>query len=142
MKNTVKAGITYFAMVLGAGFIMGAVRVPLIVPRLGERMAELIEMPFMFAVILLAARFITKRFALPPSTSVRLTAGFLALGLSILAELLLAAVLQDQSVGEYIASRDPVSGGVYLAMLVLFALMPLILARVQLARGGSGHERV
>jgi len=29
-----------------------------------------------------------------------------------------------------------------LAMLVLFALMPLILARVQLARGGSGHERV
>jgi hypothetical protein len=142
MKSTIKAGITYFAMVLGAGFIMGSIRVPLLVPRLGERMAELIEMPVMFVVILLAARFIAKRFALPPRTSVRLAAGLLALGLSLLAEVLLAAVLQDRSVGEYIASRDPVSGSVYLAMLVLFALMPLILARVQLARSVSGRERV
>lgn len=32
-------------------------------------------------------------------------------------------------VAEYIAGRDPVSGSVYVAMLLLFALMPLILAR-------------
>jgi hypothetical protein len=141
MKSTIKAGITYFALVLGAGIIMGSVRVPFLVPRLGERMAELVEMPVMFVIILLAARFITKKFSLPPSKSVRLAAGFLALGLSLLAEVLLAAVLQDQSIGEYIASRDPVSGGVYIAMLVLFAFMPLILARRQLASGVSSHER-
>lgn len=131
MKNTMKAGIAYFALVLGAGFVMGTFRVPFLVPRLGERMAELIEMPFMFVVILLAARFIVRRFALPPRTSVRLAVGVLALGLALLAEILLAAVLQDRPLGEYIASRDPVSGSVYLAMLVLFALMPLILARVR-----------
>jgi hypothetical protein len=142
MNSTIKAGITYFAMVLGAGFIMGTIRVPLLVPRLGERMAELSEMPAMFVVILLSARFITRRFALPPRTAVRLAAGLLALGLSVLTELLLAALLQNRPVLEYIKSRDPVSGGVYLAMLVLFALMPLILARVQLARAGSGRERV
>ena len=142
MTSAIKAGITYFAIVLGAGFLMGSVRVPFLVPRLGERMAELIEMPVMFVVILLAARFITKRFALPPRASVRLAAGFLALGLSVLAEFLLAAVLQDRSVGEYIASRDPVSGSVYLAMLLLFALMPLVLAQGRLARGAPSHERV
>ncbi|MBI5792070.1 MAG: hypothetical protein HZA63_11390 [Rhodocyclales bacterium] len=131
MSNTIKAGLAYFALVLGAGFVMGAFRVPFLVPRLGERMAELIEMPLMFVVILLAARFVIRRFALPPRPSVRLAAGFLALGLSLLAEVLLAVALQERSLGDYIASRDPVSGGVYLAMLVLFALMPLILARVR-----------
>ena len=142
MKLAIKAGISYFALVLGAGFLLGSVRVPLLVPRLGERMAELIEMPFMFVVILLSARFISQRFALPPGTSVRLGAGSIALGLLLSAEVMLAAVLQDQSVGEYIASRDPVSGSVYLAMLVLFALMPLILGRTRLVRGSSDHERV
>lgn len=132
--QTIKASVAYFALVFGAGFILGSVRVPFLVPRLGERIAELIEMPFMFAVILLSARFVTRRFALPTATSVRLTSGFLALGLSLVAELLFAVALQGQSLGEYIASRDPVSGGVYLAMLVLFAVMPLILARVKLAR--------
>lgn len=138
MKNTIKAGIAYFALVMGAGFAMGVIRVPFLVPRLGERMAELIEMPFMFVVILLAARFIVRRFALPPRASVRLAVGLLALGLALLAEILLAAVLQERSLGDYIASRDPVSGSAYLAMLVLFALMPLILARMRPANAASG----
>jgi hypothetical protein len=63
-----------------------------------------------------------------------LAVGFLALGLLLAAEFLLAAAIQDRSLGEYIASRDPVSGTVYLAMLVLFAFMPLIIARGQLDR--------
>lgn len=134
MKNTIKAGVAYFAIVLGAGFVMGSVRVPFLVPRLGERMAELIEMPLMFVVILLGARFVVRKYALPTRTPVRLGAGLLALGLSLAAEVLLAAVLQDRSVVDYIASRDPVSGSVYLAMLVLFALMPLILARAEAIR--------
>ena len=104
------------------------------------RMAELIEMPLMFVVILLGARFVVRKFALPTRTPVRLGAGLLALGLSLAAEVLLAAVLQDRSVVDYIASRDPVSGSVYLAMLVLFALMPLILARVEAARKAAGRE--
>lgn len=133
MNNTIKAGIAYFAMVMGAGFAMGVFRVPFLVPRLGERMAELIEMPFMFVVILLAARFVVRRFALPSRRAVRLAVGLLALGLLLLAEILLAAVLQERSLGDYIASRDPVSGSVYLVMLVLLALMPLILGCVRRA---------
>jgi hypothetical protein len=135
MTQTIKAGVAYFAMVLGAGFLLGIIRVPLLVPRLGERVAELLEMPIMLLVIVLSARFIVRRFALPPAAGTRLSVGVLALALSIAAELLLAAALQDRSVGEYIASRDPVSGSVYLAVLGLFALMPLILTRMQTARG-------
>ena len=113
---------------------MGTIRVPFLVPRLGDRVAELIEMPFMFIVIVLAARFITKRFALPATVLVRLSTGFLALGLLIAAELLLAVALQDRSLGEYMSSRDPVSGSVYLAMLALVAAMPLVITRLRFGR--------
>ncbi len=132
--RTIKAGMAYFSLAFGAGFVMGAIRVTFLVPRLGERVAELIEMPFMFIVIVLAARFIARRFALPPTVLVRLGAGLLALGLLIAAELLLAVALQDRSLGEYVASRDPVSGSVYLAMLGLFAAMPLVVTRLRFDR--------
>jgi len=128
------AGVAYFALVFGAGFVLGSIRVPFLVPRLGERIAELIEMPFMLVVICASARFIIRRFVLPTATSVRLGVGLVALALLLVAELLLAVAIQSRSVGEYVASRDRVSGSVYLAMLVLLSVMPLILARVQLAR--------
>ena len=128
------AGVAYFALVFGAGFVLGSIRVPFLVPRFGERIAELIEMPFMLVVIWASARLIIRRFVLPTATSVRLGVGLVALALLLVAELLLAVAIQSQSVGEYVASRDRVSGSVYLAMLVLLSVMPLILARVQLAR--------
>jgi hypothetical protein len=129
-SRTIKAGITYFALVFGAGFALGMIRVPFLVPRLGERVAELIEMPFMFVAIVVSARLIIRHFSLPANVLARLGAGFLALGLLVAAEVLLAVALQDRTLGEYVASRDSVSGIVYLAMLALFAVMPLVLARV------------
>ena len=57
-----------------------------------------------------------------------------ALILLLTAEVGLAVVLQERTLGEYVATRDPVSGSVYLAMLGLFAMMPLILTRTTTAR--------
>lgn len=125
----IKAGLAYFALVFGAGFVLGALRVTLLVPRLGERMAELSEMPLMFAVIVFAARFVIRRFTVPSSLAARLGTGLLALSLLLAAELLLAAVLQDRTLADYVAGRDPVSGSVYLAMLLLFALMPAFIGQ-------------
>lgn len=139
--RSLKAGACYFGLVFGAGFVLGSIRVPFLVPRLGVRIAELIEMPLMLVAIVLSARYVVRRFALPPTHAIRLTVGFLALTLLLGAELALAMVLQGQALSDYFASRDPVAGTVYLAMLVLFALMPAILARVQARRLPSGHEQ-
>lgn len=132
---SIKAGVAYFALVFGAGFVLGVLRVFLLAPRLGERVAELAEMPFMFAVILGAAIFITRRFAVPPSVAARLGMGLLALGLLLVAELVLVVILQDRSLADYIASRDAVSGSVYLVMLVLFGAMPILVGRSVVRRG-------
>ena len=126
-----KASLLYFAIVLGSGFVLGMFRVPVLVPRLGERYAELLEIPVMLAVIMIAARYVVARFKLPANGTARLQVGFSALALSIAAELLLAAGLQSQSIAQYIAGRDPVSGSVYLLLLLVFALMPTLLARVR-----------
>jgi len=127
-RRNLLAALLYFALVMGTGFALGCVRIPLLVPRIGERYAELIEMPLMFLAIVFAARHVVNRFALSPRLGIRLQVGFVALAMSVVAELTLAMVLQDRSVAAYIASRDPVSGSVYLVMLMMFALMPGILS--------------
>ena len=134
----VKASVMYFAMVMGTGFVLGAIRLPLLVPRLGERVAELLEMPVMLLVVIVAARYVVRRFSIPPQPRARLLIGVSALILVVFAELGLAAAIQDLSVGQYIASRDRVSGSVYLFVLLLFALMPYILMRLH-AGSAPGH---
>jgi len=134
--KSIRAGLTYFGLVFGVGFVLGAIRVPWIAPSLGIRVAELLEMPFMFVAILLSARFVVRRFALPPDARTRLVTGVLALGLLIAAELGLTTLISGQSIAAYVAGRDPVSGSVYLAMLVLFALMPWLLAREERRHAG------
>jgi uncharacterized transporter YbjL len=125
----IQAALLYFAMVLGTGFVLGVVRVPFVVPRLGERWAELAEMPLMALVIYLSAGYLLKRYPEVGSPRRALGVGLAALALSVCAELGLALAIQSQSLADYIASRDKVSGSVYLAMLVVFALMPWLRVR-------------
>jgi hypothetical protein len=124
-----KAGVLYFALVFGAGFVLGPIRILWVVPRFGTRMAELMETPIMFGVVILAARWIIRRRAAPAKPSSRLGMGCVTLGLLLVAEFTLVLWLRGLSVREYLASRDPVSGTVYYVMLGVFAIMPLLVAR-------------
>jgi hypothetical protein len=45
-----KAGLLYVALVFGAGFVLGSIRILWVVPRLGTRIAKLMEMPIMFVL--------------------------------------------------------------------------------------------
>ncbi len=124
-----KAGALYFAFVFGAGFVLGTIRTLWIVPRFGPRMAELMESPIMFVVTIAAARWVVRRLAVPSATSGRLGVGCIALGLLLVAEFTFVLWLRGLSIREYLAMRDPVSGTVYYVMLLVFAIMPLLVAR-------------
>jgi hypothetical protein len=137
-----KTGVLYFTLVFGAGFVLGPIRILWVVPRFGERMAELMETPIMFVVTLVAARWIVRRLALPPRVSSRLGMGSLALALLLVAEFTLVLWLRGLSIQEYFATRDPVSGTVYYAMLGVFAIMPLLVARRGVCPFALGAFRV
>ena len=124
-----KAGLIYFALVFSAGFVLGTVRTLWVVPRVGTRLAELMEAPIMLVVTIVAARWIVRHFAIPYVPLARLGMGGIGLGLLLVAEFGLVLWLRGIPIREYLASRDPVSGTVYYAMLGVFAIMPLFVAR-------------
>jgi len=137
--TTIRAALVYFAIVLGTGFMLGVFRVPILVPRIGERWAELVEMPIMASVIFFAAGYVLRRFPEICSPGRSLVAGILALALSVTAELGLAVVLQNQTLADFIRSRDKISGSVYIALLLVFAVMP----RIRLSTyAPTAHSRI
>ena len=123
-----KAAVAYFALVFGAGFALGTIRILWIVPRLGTRMAELIEAPIMLVITIVSARWVVRRLDVPSAPSSRLGMGCVALGLLLVAEITLVQWIRGLTIREYLAGRDPVSGTVYYAMLALLAVMPLLVA--------------
>src|SRR5208282_1609756 len=71
VMQVVKAGVLYFALVFAVGFVLGAIRTVWVVPHVGTRTAELMEMPIMLAVTIVAARWIVLRLAVPIMWSAR-----------------------------------------------------------------------
>lgn len=55
MHKNIRAAVVYFALVMAAGLTLGMLHAPLLVPRIGERWAELAEMPIMAAAIFFSA---------------------------------------------------------------------------------------
>lgn len=125
--RTLKAGLLYFAVVFGCGFVLGTIRTLWIVPHVGTRWAELMEAPIMLAVTIVAARWIVRRSAMPATPSNRLGMGAIALGLMLSAEFGLVLWLRGLTIRDHLATRDPVSGTVYYLLLALFAVMPFLL---------------
>jgi|SRR6185503_17835519 len=126
-QRILRGSTAYFAIVFGAGFILGPIRILWAVPRFGERNAELMEMPIMLLVIVFSALAVKRLCRSRPGTALMI--GAVAFVLMVTAELSAVLRLRGLTFSEYVANRDPVSGSAYLAMLVAFALMPWLLAR-------------
>lgn len=127
------AAVLYFAIVFGTGFLLGPIRVLIVAPQVGERVAVLLETPLMLAAIVFAARWVGRRFPrLTPSAS--LAVGLVALACVLAAEFAVMTFFWRMSLPQYLAARDPVGLAAYVVLLVLFAAMPLLLALRRLAQ--------
>jgi len=125
LLNILKAAVVYFALVFGAGFVLGPIRILFIVPRFGVRLAELMEFPVMLVVIVLTSRWLVRKFHRAAES---LLVGLLALGFMIAFEFTVVLWLRGLTLTEYFRERDPVSGVVYYLMLLVFAAMPFFVA--------------
>jgi hypothetical protein len=124
-----KAGLLYFALVFAAGFVLGTFRTLWVVPAIGTRVAELIEAPIMTGISAIMAAFVVRRLSVPWRVSERLGFGVLAVVLMLAAEFTFVLRLRGISFRDYVTDLDPLAGSAYYLALVLFAAMPLFVAR-------------
>ena len=128
MNTIAKSGGIYFLIVFVLAFLFGIVRVTVLVPRVGERYAELAEMPLLFVVIFFAARWLVKRFAFEGKRGRALLAGILAATLLLVVEFSVVLWIRGLTLEEFFVERDPISGGVYYLMVIVFAAAPAFFA--------------
>lgn len=130
MQRLRAAGL-YFLLVFSAGFMLGTVRVLFIVPAIGERAAELGEMPLMVLIVAVAARFIVRKYAGSiHDTSQWLQVGAIAFACMLTADVGVGVALRGMTVWQALFARDPLSGTAYYLALVFLALAPSLFARV------------
>lgn len=129
MTKALAAGMVYFLAVFAAGFLLGTLRVLIVVPAAGEFAAILLELPAILAVAWLACRRTVRGFAVPAAAAPRLAMGASAFALVMAAEFVLAVFAFGLPAGEYAASFLTPAGAPGLAGQVLFALFPLIQGR-------------
>jgi hypothetical protein len=119
-----KEAAIYFALVFGAGFALGSIRVLMLEPLTGARSAELLESPVMAAVILLAARWREGKLAGVASPKNLLTIGTIAAGLTIAADVVVGVGFREMTFAQVFTSRETLAGIAYYCLILLFALAP------------------
>jgi len=125
MLIVLRVSLLYLCFVFAAGFLLGIVRVMFMVGLLGERYAELAEMPFMILVCGVTAYYLVKKYREQLSTARAVCVGLISLVLLLAVEFSVVLELRGLSIPEYFALRDPVSGTAYIVGLVSFALAPV-----------------
>ena len=129
MAAALRGGILYFALVFALGFAFGVVRQTLVIPRVGELAAVLLEVPMLLALAWPICRRVVRRCAVPRALPDRLVMALVAFGLLMLAELLLAVTLAGQTPAQHWARYAELPVQIGLAGQILFALIPLLQAK-------------
>jgi hypothetical protein len=120
-----KAGALYAIIVFVIGFILGTIRVLLVVPRLGETTAVIIEAPIMLAASWFVCRWCMDRLSVGRTIPARSLMGLVAFLVLMSAEVGLGAVLGRLLVDQVAAYGSP-AGAIGLAAQVIFATFPVI----------------
>lgn len=120
-----RAGLACWAMVFAAGFVLGTLRVLLVVPAIGELAAVLLELPLMLVIGWFAARAVTRRWRIGRAGEA-LACGMIAFAVLMATEALLAIALFDRTLAAWLADMGRAPGALGLAGQVAFAFMPLL----------------
>ena len=125
MFRTIEAGALYAIIVFLIGFILGTIRVLLLVPRLGETTAVIVEAPIMLAASWFGCRWCVDRLNVRRTVPFRLLMGFVAFVVLMSAEVGLGAVF-GRSIADQLAAYGSLAGAIGLGAQVIFAVFPVI----------------
>ena len=135
--RVLKAGAVYFLFMFGVGWILGPIRELWAVPRFGRLTGVLLEAVIMLIAMAVSARWVIRRFHVKPTFGSTISIGLVALGILVPAELAGVVWVRGLSLREYLVSFVTAPGAVSLLMFLLFATMPMIVARAGRNRGGE-----
>ncbi len=125
----IAAGVAYFAITFGIGFLLGTFRVLVLVPGLGDIAATALELPFMIAFSWIISQWLIIRFSVPAKLSARLIMGGVAFVLLVSAELALSALMFDRSLTQHLDQYRSLSAILGILGQVAFAAFPAIQLR-------------
>src|SRR5712672_2302328 len=99
--RTRKAGVVYFLLVFAVGWILGSIRELWAVPHFGRVAAMVSEAVIMLIAMIVAARWVIRRFNLPQALGATLSMGLIAIGLLFPAEITGVLWVRGGSLEEY-----------------------------------------
>lgn len=120
----------YFALVFGAGFLLGAIRVTFVVPRIGARAAELAETPLMLLVCAAAAAWVLRRHPEIRGVGPSLATGMLAVAFVLVAEFGVGVWIMHLPPDQVFVKTDPLLAVAFYGALGVTALLPYLLRRL------------
>jgi hypothetical protein len=133
--SAVTAGIAYFAIVFGAGFVFGGVRVLYLLPAFGPVAALFIELPVMLLISWIACAVLVDRLSVASTLSARLAMGGVAFALLMAAELLVSVFLFGRSVDDHLRAYATWSAKLGLAAQLAFGVFPVLQMRRSVPAG-------
>jgi hypothetical protein len=123
----IPAAIAFFALVFGAGFALGTIRVVLLQPYFGASASRLLELPFMIVICYLAARFITRRIG-PATRNQWLLIGLMAFVFLMAAEFVMGTFVFRTPLGTMLADLLTFTGALSFLAQSLIILFPALAA--------------
>ena len=122
--KAIRFAVLYFAAVFAAGFILGTIRTLLVIPRIGELPAVLLELPVILAIAWIVCGWLMRGRSIGRTEAV--AAGVLAFAILMTAEAALSVMLFGRTLAEYLASFTQLHGLLGLAGQVVFATFPYV----------------
>ena len=135
MKRALIAASAYFLALFALGFVLGTIRVIIVIPRVGELAATIAEVPVMLAAAYFACRWAIRRWQVPPAIAIRaaMVPWFLALLFAF--EALLGVTLFGRSVAEQWTALASPAGLVGISAQTIAALLPLFVGKSKRVMG-------
>ena len=134
MRPAIAAGALYFLAAFAAGFVLGALRVTTIVPRMGELAAVLLELPLMLAASWWFSRRILAHRTPEFSRNQALAMGAAAFVMLMAAETLLGLTAFSRPLAEQWHRLLTPQGALGLSGQVAFALIPWFQTQIRQPR--------
>jgi len=132
--NAIKAGGAYFVLAFLCGFVLGALRVIIVAPRIGSMAALLLEAPIILVISWIWCLWCLRRFQVGSDLVTRSLMGGTAFALLQAAELCVSVLVFSRSVAEHLAGYASLPGATGLVAQIVFAVFPILITPGQASR--------